>query len=49
MSTILPDGNVLFRQRGRTVQLEKDLFDLGRNNSFHYQRLVYFDKPATAV
>jgi hypothetical protein len=39
----------LFRQQGRTIQQEKNLFDLGRNNLFHYQRLVYFYKLATAV
>ena len=29
----------MFRQGGRIVQLEKDLFVLGKNNLFHYQSM----------
>lgn len=40
----------MFVQTARwTIYLEKALFDVERNNSFHYQRIVYFYQAATTV
>jgi hypothetical protein len=42
-------GMLSFKTDVCLIHLEKDLFDLGRNNSFCNQRLVYFYKLAIAV